>query len=43
MDLEHESVCAHLENNGVQNPKKLTVFEFQAKLDFFEKKQPKAG
>jgi hypothetical protein len=39
MDLEHERICAHLESNGIANPKTLTVFEFQAKLDFFEKKQ----
>lgn len=41
MDLEFETLCAALESNGVLNPKKLSVFEFNAKIDYFEKKTSK--
>lgn len=42
MDLEFENICASLENEGIQNPKYLTVFEFNAKLQYFEKKYKKS-
>lgn len=41
MDISFENVCTALEEAGVNNPKKLTVFEFQSKIIYFESKKPK--
>ena len=36
LDLNFQSECASLERSGVENPKKLSVFEFNAKRDYFD-------
>jgi hypothetical protein len=36
-----EEVCASLEDNGVSNPKRLTVFEFYSRIEFYKKKHEK--
>jgi len=37
----YESTCTVLEEAGVNNVKDLTVFEFESKKDFYEKKAKK--
>lgn len=42
MELSFESLCTQLEELGVQNPKRLTVFEFYSKIRYFKaKNKPK--
>lgn len=41
MDLSFENLCASMEEAGINNPKGLSVFEFNSKLDYFESKKPK--
>lgn len=38
MDMAFEEVCAVLEEAGVNNPKQMTVFEFNQRKIFYEKK-----
>jgi hypothetical protein len=40
-DKSFEEVCNSMEDNGIQNVKSLTVFEFYSKLIFLEKKAEK--
>lgn len=37
LDIQFEKECTFLQKEGIPNPKYLTVFEFNAKRDFFEK------
>jgi len=37
LDIQFEKECTFLQKEGIPNPKGLTVFEFNAKRDFFEK------
>ena len=41
MDLSFERLCTSIEEAGIKEPKKLTVFEFNSKLDYFEAKAKK--
>lgn len=41
MDLSFEKLCTSMEEAGISTPKKLTVFEFNGKLDYFESKKTK--
>ena len=41
MELSFERLMASLESSGVSNPKKLTVFELNSKIDFIESKNKK--
>lgn len=34
-----ENICATLEDLGVTNPKRLTVFEFYSRLEYYKKKK----
>jgi hypothetical protein len=36
-----ENLCATLEDLGVHDPKRLTVFEFYSRLEYFKNKKPK--
>ncbi len=38
MDLSFARICTVMEESGIKDPKKLTVFEFNAKLDFLQQK-----
>lgn len=38
VELSFESVCTNLEEMGVTNPKRLTVFEFYSKIRYFKNK-----
>lgn len=42
MDLSFSRLCTSMEEAGVQNPNKLTVFDFNVRLDYFEEKNKKA-
>jgi hypothetical protein len=37
-EVSFEEVCATLEENGVREPKRLSEFEFYAKLQYYQKK-----
>lgn len=39
LELSLENVCTGLEEAGITNPKELTVFEFYAKIHYFETKK----
>lgn len=39
IEKSFESLCIALEENGVQSPKKLTLFEFYSRLEYFKKKR----
>ena len=39
MDRSFENLCASLEEVGIASPKKLTVFEFYQRVDYFETKR----
>ena len=39
VELSFEKLCTSMEEAGINNPKGLTVFEFYAKLDYFEDKK----
>jgi len=39
IELAFESLCTNLEEMGVMNPKKLTVFEFYSKIRYFKSKK----
>jgi hypothetical protein len=41
MDNSFEDVCFLLEHHGVSNPKELSVYEFQKRLEIIERKLPK--
>ncbi len=41
MDIAFEDVCAAMEEAGVNNPKKLSVFEFNQRIEYFNKKKSK--
>jgi len=41
MDLSFGKLCAGMEESGISNPKKLSVFDFNAKLDYLEEKNKK--
>ena len=38
MEKSFEATCAVLEDNGISNPKRLTIFEFFSKVEFLETK-----
>lgn len=38
-EISFEELCANLEEIGVMNPKRLTVFEFYSKIRYFKKKK----
>jgi len=38
-EIAFEALCTNLEELGVMNPKKLTVFEFYSKIRYFKKKK----
>lgn len=38
MELSFESLCTNLEELGIQNPKRLSVFEFYSKIRYFKAK-----
>lgn len=40
LDLSFENLCACLEEAGIKEPKNLTVFELNQRVDYFEKKKP---
>lgn len=37
-DREIEELCISMEENGINNPKDLTVFEFYSRIRYYEKK-----
>ncbi len=37
-DKSFEEVCASMEDNGIQNVKSLSCYEWYAKIQYFEKK-----
>lgn len=39
MEEAFENLCTNLEELGVMNPKKLTVFEFYSKIRYFKTKK----
>jgi hypothetical protein len=38
-----ESICTTLQENGIVDPKRLSEYEFYAKLKYYEKKYKKNG
>ena len=42
MDLSFGKLCASLEEAGIKEPKNLTVFDFNTKLDYFQEKAKRA-
>jgi hypothetical protein len=38
IERSFENLCGTLEDLGVSNPKRLTVFEFYSRIDFYRKK-----
>lgn len=42
-DNAFENLCIALEQSGIQQPKKLTVFEFYKRLKYIEKQNKKHG
>lgn len=38
IEISFENACAALQESGIPNPKKLTVFEFEQRVDFFSKR-----
>lgn len=38
MEKGFENLCVTLEDLGVQNPKRLTVFEFYSRMEYYKKK-----
>jgi hypothetical protein len=43
LEKSFESLCATLEDLGVQNPKGLTIFEYYSRLEYFKKKKKPGG
>lgn len=43
IEKNFESLCATLEENGVMNPRSLTVFEFYSRVRYFKEKKPKGS
>lgn len=41
MDIAFQKVCTSMEEVGVKDPAKLTVFEFESKVDYYEDKAKK--
>lgn len=40
-EKDFESVCSSLEEAGIKDAKRMTVFEFYSRLEYFEKKGTK--
>lgn len=40
---DFEAICVALKTNGIAEPKKLTIFEFFATLEEFEKRKRKSN
>jgi len=41
IDLSFERLCSSLEEAGVQQPKKMSVFEFNQRVDYYKEKHKK--
>ncbi len=41
MEVEFESTCASLEENGIKGASDMTVFEFYSRCKYFDKKSQK--
>jgi hypothetical protein len=41
MELSFENVCASMEDLGVKDPGRLTIFQFYTRIEYFEKKKLK--
>jgi len=41
IDKSFEQLCASLEESGVQSPKKMTTFEFNQRVDYYQEKAKK--
>jgi len=39
MDVSFENLCASMEEAGVSHPNKLTVFQFNQRIEYFQKKK----
>ena len=43
MDLSFAKLCTSLEEAGIANPRLLSVFDFNVKINYFEEKNKKPG